>query len=208
MGFIFIFSTVTTQELIAPTEFAEALLTLRDAHVPEGFTVEEVPGPSKSAPYTAAIRITGTSVGTPDLSAGTANHPSRRMQAKESFGRFVILYDPAGQRGWNGTFRLIVLVHADIEPDIAEDQFSGEVAWSWLGDALVKAGAGYHDVAGTVTRVLNQQFGTMRSDDLRVGASDAQIELRASWTPNTTDLRPHFEAVCELLEFVSLGHSK
>ncbi|MDO5747129.1 MAG: DUF3000 family protein [Actinomycetaceae bacterium] len=204
-------------EAVAPAPFIEALTSLRNATIPQGLAVEEVPGPSRSAPYTAAIRISGHS------NAATHLHDN----ASDSVARFVILHDPSGQPGWNGTFRLIVMVHAPIEHDIAQDQFASEVAWSWFGEALEKAGAGYHDVAGTVTRTIDQSFGSIRytppqmpylapyhfedqppnSHDNTVGPgrSEAYLELRASWTPTTPDLQPHFEAVCALLEFMSLG---
>ena len=48
--------------------------------------------------------------------------------------------------------------------------------------------------AGTVTRTASESFGAM-SDK----APDAQIEVRASWTPETPDLSAHIEAWTEML---------
>ena len=80
---------------------------------------EEVPAPRTLAPFAtavgAAVRVDGAEIAT---------------------GRFVLLYDPAGQRGWAGPLRVIVYIRADLEPEIAEDPMVGEVAWSWLIEAL------------------------------------------------------------------------
>ena len=59
------------------------------------------------------------------------------------WGRFVLLYDPAGQDGWAGPFRVIGYVRADLEPEIAADPLVGQVGWSWLTEALDARSAGY-----------------------------------------------------------------
>ena len=51
-------------------------------------------------------------------------------------GRFVLLYDPAGQDGWAGPFRVIAYLRAELEPEIAADPLIGQVGWSWLTEAL------------------------------------------------------------------------
>ena len=55
----------------------------------------------------------------------------------------MLLYDPAGQDGWTGTFRVVVQVHADVEEEMAADPLLGEVGWSWLTDALDLHAPGY-----------------------------------------------------------------
>jgi hypothetical protein len=122
---------------------------------------EEIPAPRTLAPFAAAVgaavRADGTEIAT---------------------GRFVLLYDPAGQRGWAGPLRVIVYIRADTEPEIAEDPMVGEVAWSWLTEALDARTAGYAEPSGTVTRVVTEGFGAKREEPRATG-----FELRASWSP-------------------------
>jgi hypothetical protein len=94
----------------------------------------------------------------------------------------VLLYDPAGQRGWVGPLRVIVYIRAELEPEIAEDPMVGEVAWSWLTEALDARTAGYGEPSGTVTRVVTEGFGAKRAEPRATG-----FELRASWSPLGTE---------------------
>ena len=122
---------------------------------------EEVPAPRTLAPFATAVgatvRVDGAEIAT---------------------GRFVLLYDPAGQRGWAGPLRVIVYIRAELEPEIAEDPMVGEVAWSWLTEALDARTAGYAEPSGTVTRVVTEGFGAKRAEPRATG-----FELRASWSP-------------------------
>jgi hypothetical protein len=71
------------------------------------------------------------------------------------------------------------------------------VGWSWLTEALDAHGAAYTAASGTVTRVATESFGGMADE-----GGSAQLELRASWTPLTSDgidIGPHVEAWGELL---------
>ena len=54
----------------------------------------------------------------------------------------------------------------------------GEVAWSWLTEALDARTAGYAEPSGTVTRVVTEGFGAKRAEPRATG-----LELRASWSP-------------------------
>lgn len=137
-------------------------------------TLEEVPPPKKIAPYAAALR------------AFTVEQVDDYPIAT---GRFVILFDPAGQAGWNGEFRIIIHVRSQMDPELGTDPLLGEVVWSWTHDALDEAGANARDMNGTVTRELSETFG-----GLRLARSETEIEMRASWSPATSDLAPHLEA--------------
>ena len=96
------------------------------------------------------------------------------------WGRFVLLYDPAGQDGWAGPFRVIAYVRAELEPEIAADPLVGQVGWSWLTEALESTSAGYAAPSGTVTRVVTEGFGTKQEDPVAT-----EFEMRASWSPTT-----------------------
>ena len=54
----------------------------------------------------------------------------------------------------------------------------GEVAWSWLTEALDARTSGYAAPSGTVTRVVTEGFGAKRGEPQATG-----FELRASWSP-------------------------
>ena len=57
-----------------------------------------------------------------------------------------------------------------------------------------RRGCGYHHLSGTVTRVLSETFG-----GLVLQSNGTEMEVRASWTPNTVDLSPHLGAWVALL---------
>ncbi|CAM5609004.1 hypothetical protein SCALM49S_00322 [Streptomyces californicus] len=76
-------------------------------------------------------------------------------------GRLVLLHDPAGQDAWNGTFRLVTLVRAELEPEMAADPLLPEVCWSWLTGALEDRGLAYGEASGTVTRAGSHYFGAL-----------------------------------------------
>jgi len=160
---------------VAPPDFEAALLSLRGHRMRPELHLEEIPPPTRIAPYALAL-------------TGEVN-PSEDPEDMLGSGRFVVLYDPEGQEAWNGEFRVIVMARATLEDEFAADPMLGEVGWSWLTDALEAQDAGYHSLSGTVTRVLSETFGGL---ELRSG--EVEIEIRASWTPNSTDLAPHLRS--------------
>jgi Protein of unknown function (DUF3000) len=122
---------------------------------------EDLPAPRKLAPFAVSFGAV-----------------ARVEGAEVASGRFVLLYDPASQRGWSGPLRVIVYIRAEVEREIAEDPMIGEVAWSWLTEALQAGTAGYAEPSGTVTRVITEGFGTKRQEPPAIG-----FEVRASWSP-------------------------
>lgn len=151
------------------------MLSLRGHRMRPELHLEEVPAPTRIAPYALAL-------------TGEVNR-SRDPDDLLGSGRFVVLYDPAGQEAWNGEFRVIMMARANMDPEVSSDPLLGEVGWSWLTEALAEYSAGHHSLSGTVTRVLSESFGGL---ELRDG--DVEVEVRASWSPNTTDLAPHLRA--------------
>ena len=91
-------------------------------------------------------------------------------------GRIVILYDPEEPEGWGGPVRVVAFAQAPLETEIGLDPFVADVA----------------------TKVLSTGYG-----ELAEQGSGAQLELRASWSPLDTDLRPHVEGWAELLCMVA-----
>ncbi|MDO5048415.1 MAG: DUF3000 domain-containing protein [Actinomycetaceae bacterium] len=162
-----------------PQEFIDALLSLRDVSPNTALELEEVPAPRKIAPYAAALR---------------AFTVAEDDEIPIATGRFVVLYDPQKQPGWNSRFRIIVHVRSQMDPELGTDPLLGEVVWSWAHDALDDAGANARDMNGTVTRELSETFG-----GLHLSRSDVEIEMRASWSPATNDLGPHMQAWMSLI---------
>jgi len=163
-----------------------ALLAQRDeigGLRPELF-FEDVPAPRTLAPYASAIAVT-VQVEDDDIASG----------------RLILLYDPAGQKGWAGPLRVIAYIRADLDPDIAEDPLIGQVGWTWLTEALGHRTAGYAEPSGTVTTVVTEGFGAKESEPAVTG-----FELRASWSPAAPDTTPgpeildgHLTAWCDAL---------
>lgn len=159
-----------------PREFGEAVAQLRAARLRPEVQCEDMPAPQRIAPYAAALSADVTVDGE---DAGT--------------GRIVLLHDPAGNETWGGTFRCVAYARAELTRDFADDPMLAEVAWTWLVEALDAMGAEYLAPSGTVTKVTSESFGTMADEE-----SSAQLEVRASWTPQG-DIGPHVEAWGELM---------
>jgi hypothetical protein len=142
---------------------------------------EPMPAPQRIAPYAAALSADVTVDGH-DLSTG----------------RIILLHDPDGNDSWEGTFRCVAYVRAEIDLEMITDPALADVGWTWLTEALAAHGAPYAAASGTITRVATDSFGAMSDDD-----GNAQIEIRASWTPELADaaldITPHVEAWGELL---------
>ncbi|GAA2449571.1 DUF3000 domain-containing protein [Streptomyces macrosporus] len=112
-------------------------------------------------------------------------------------GRFVLLHDPDGQDAWRGTFRVVTLARAELEPEMAADPLLPEVTWSWLTGALQARAVAYAEPGGTVTRTSSYSFG-----ELAGPAPREEIEIRASWTPREGPagaVAGHLHAWCDLL---------
>ncbi len=139
-----------------------------------------MPAPQRIAPYAAAITADVVTAGEP---AGS--------------GRLVLLHDPGGNAAWDGTFRLVTFVRAEIDREMVQDWMLGQVGWSWLLDSLDNHQAGYRAPSGTVTSVMSESFGGMAEEP-----AQAEVEIRASWTPELDDgsgLGAQLEAWSELL---------
>jgi hypothetical protein len=160
----------------APAEFRRAVEQLRAARFRSEMFVEEMPAPQRIAPHASAlsadVTVDGEEVGT---------------------GRIVLLHDPAGNDTWGGTFRCVAYARAEVDPELVSDPLLAEVGWSWLTEALESHGAAYTAPSGTVTCVSSESFGGMAGEP-----ATAQVEIRASWTPEG-DLTDHVEAWGELL---------
>jgi Protein of unknown function (DUF3000) len=168
-----------------PRGFARAVERFRAASVRREVVLTEAPGPQRLAPWSAALTaevvVDGDELAT---------------------GRLVLLHDPVGHEAWQGDYRLVAYARAALDPEMAADPLLGAVAWSWLTDALLAAGAGALAPSGTVTRVASDSFGAIAGE-----VAAAELELRASWTPTDATevpgLSAHVEAFAEVLTVVA-----
>jgi hypothetical protein len=164
-----------------PAAFAAALASVRAAPARPELTVTEIPAPAQLAPYAVALAA--------DV------RPARHGDDSElGTGRFILLYDPDEPEAWGGPFRIVCFAQAPLETDIGLDPFLADVTWSWLVDALDARQARYTAASGTATKIISTGFG-----ELAAQGDGSQIELRASWSPQETDITAHVEGWGELL---------
>jgi hypothetical protein len=165
-----------------PRAFRQAVDALRGARMRTEIEVDPTRPPQRLAPFAYALEAAVVE-GEDELADG----------------RLVLLHDPAGHDAWQGTFRLVTLVRAELEPEMAADPLLPDVCWSWLTGALEARGLSYAEASGTVTRAGSHYFGGL--SDRRPAT---QIEIRASWTPRegvggVPDSAAHLAAWCDLL---------
>jgi hypothetical protein len=187
-----------------PPEFLHALGTLRKAHCRSELRLAEIPAPARLAPFAVAlgaeVMASGPGSGTTPVhgpaamalasAAGTEGEDAIELAT----GRFILLHDPDGSAVWDGEFRIVTYIRAQLEPEMGNDEMLGTVAWTWLVEALENHKAPYRAAGGTATRVLSESFGTLSG---RPGSID--IELRASWTPASSDVTAHLEAWSDMV---------
>ena len=155
----------------------EAVASLARVSSRPEIIVEEVPAPSRLAPYAAALAVDAVDALDRDLASG----------------RFVVLHDPDGHPTWNGTFRVVTFVKAAIEADVVTDSIFDEVAWSWLIECL--GDVDYGALSGTVTRTMSRSFAELQDRQI-----ETDLEIRASWTPGSSDLAQHLDSWFSLVE--------
>jgi Protein of unknown function (DUF3000) len=164
-------------EAAAPEAFTRAVAGLRAATPREEILLEEIAAPQRLAPYGFALSATVL-----------------RSGDEVASGRLILLHDPAGHDAWQGNLRLVTLITAELESDMAGDPLLPAVAWTWLTDALDQHGAAYAAIGGTVTQTTSTRFG-----ELAGPSPTADLEIRASWTPTSDDLAAHLYGWCAML---------
>jgi hypothetical protein len=208
-----------------PQDFADAVAALAGAEVPAAVELDPLPAPVNLAPFAHAIGgavpvpagLLGPSgypihsgaagpSGPPHHSAASAASASSAHAAHSADdevdlagGRLVLLHRPGGHDEWRGAWRVVVLVEADLEAEIAEDPLLAGVAWSWLMDSLADSGARYTAESGTVSRSSSLGFGGLSGRP-----ATTAVEVRASWTPvagpdGAVDFAAHLRAWCGLM---------
>ena len=161
----------------APEAFTRAVAGLRAAVPREEILLEEIDAPRRLAPFGFALSATVL-----------------RDGDEVASGRLILLHDPAGHDAWQGNLRLVTLITAELESDMAGDPLLPAVAWTWLTDGLDQHEAAYTAIGGTVTQTTSTRFG-----ELAGPVPTADLEIRASWTPTSDELGAHLEGWCTML---------
>lgn len=158
----------------------DAAAAVRASEFRSDFVVREIAAPTGLAPDAVAF-------------AGDVRPEPGATQSPYGTGRLVLLHDAQEPSAWNGAWRIISFAQAPLESEIGIDPMIIDVAWSWLQDALHTRNAEHHSLSGTVTKTLSKGFGSLAAE-----GDGAQIELRASWSPDS-DLVTHMHAWAELV---------
>jgi hypothetical protein len=164
-----------------PAAFRAALDALARVSARPEIVLEHIPAPQRLAPWAHAV-------------GATVTEPDGDEDTEIASARFIVLFDPDGHEAWNGTIRCVGYLSAETDEELVDDTMFSEVAWSWLTDALADAGAAHHNVGGTVTRTASTRFG-----DLAGPEHSVDVEMRASWTAQDSDLDRHLTAWLEVL---------
>lgn len=160
--------------------FDDAVARILEVSFREDLVVRQIPAPSGIAPASFAL-------------AGDVRPEPGEHDSAFGTGRFLLLHDASEPEPWNSPWRIVCFAQAPLDTEIGTDPLVADVAWSWLVDALETRSARYHAASGTATKTLSKGFGSLAAE-----GDGAQIELRASWSPEG-DLERHVEAWAELV---------
>lgn len=165
-------------ERIRPEVFREAVASLTSTRVRPEVRVEPLRPPQRLAPWSYAI------------SADVHGADGEELAT----GRLVLLHDPDGVEAWDGVLRLVAFASAELEQQMGVDPMLPAVGWSWLTGALDERAAAYRAAGGTVTQTTSTRFG-----DLVGPSTTVALEMRASWTADTSDMSRHLSAFVDML---------
>ena len=144
-----------------PLTFESVVAVAANMHWRRELIIEEIPAPSKLAPFSFALNA--------DLVVHGENLGNSRL---------VLLHDPSGNDAWEGCFRCVCYVRANVDPEMVTDPLLVDVGWSWLIESLEHNNAAYAAPSGTITAFSSKSYGAIENQQLH-----CEIEMRASWTP-------------------------
>lgn len=171
-----------------PRRFLEARASLSSVSDDPCVLLQPLDPPRRLAPFAVAYSA--------DVTLSTLSDQEEPLGT----GRFVLLHSPQRVDAWDGDFRVICFAKAALESDLGLDPFLSDVAWSWLVDSLASVQAPHRELAGTVTKTINTGYGELATHE-----EGMEIEVRASWTPESSDAGSHLVAWRRFLRQLS-GH--
>lgn len=172
-----------------PADFSAAVESMHAASLRPEITLGTIRPPQRPAPFSHAI---GLEVAHPD-----EEHVPVDSEG-DAFGRLILLHSPAAQEAWEGSMRLVAYIQADMDDAVASDPLLPDVACQWLNESFAEKDARYTNLGGTVTSTASVRFGEIGGPPRAY-----QLEMRASWTAEGTDLSHHVEAFANVLAHVA-----
>lgn len=178
-----------------PLVFTKAVESMHAVTLRPELTLGTIRPPQRLAPFSHAI---GLEVGTEE-DLDPQKHAAVPADSEgDAFGRLILLHDPGAEEAWDGAMRLVAYIQADMDDEVAADPLLPDVAWQWLTEGLDNDDSGYTNLGGTVTSTASVRFGEIG------GPPRAhQLEMRASWTADSTDLSAHVLAFSQVLANVA-----
>lgn len=172
-----------------PAEFSAAVESMHAARLRPEISLGTIRPPQRPAPFSHAV---GLEVAHPEEDNVPVDSDG------DAFGRLILLHSPAAEEAWEGSMRLVAYIQADMDDAVASDPLLPDVAWQWLNESLAETNAGFTNLGGTVTSTASVRFGEIGGPPRAY-----QLEMRASWTAEGTDLQSHVEAFSQVLAHVA-----
>lgn len=173
-----------------PAEFTRAVESMHAAELREELTLGTIRPPQRLAPFSHAVGL--------EVEHDVDPEAIPTDSSGDAFGRLILLHDPGADDAWDGSMRLVAYIQADMDDEVASDPLLPDVAWQWLTEGLAGKGTEHSNLGGTVTSTASVRFGEIG------GPPRAhQLEMRASWTAQGTDLSHHVEAFADVLANVA-----
>lgn len=169
----------------APAEFLLAMSSLKTASTRDELIIEQIAAPGRLAKFEIAFsaQVDATAAG---------------VSSDLGTGRFILLWDEQEPEPWQSRFRVITFAKSPLETNIGADELISDVAWAWLTESLANRNADFIAEAGTATRIISSGYGALSNQ-----SDHAELEIRASWSPTSTNAAAHLEAWQDLVCIMS-----
>ena len=118
--------------------------------------------------------------------------------ADHAVSRLVFAYSSEIPEGWNSSYRIIGYAKSPIDLEMARDEYLANLPWEWLRESLVRHGAYFSNDAGTSTTVISTGHGALIGQP-----QHAELEIRASWSPEGENWQPHLVGWSEMVALIS-----
>ncbi|MDR2799349.1 MAG: DUF3000 family protein [Bifidobacteriaceae bacterium] len=173
-----------------PKSFSEAINSLMGLEVDEKIKLKEIMPPSRISPYSLAVEAT----------------IEDKNNLDTTLGNFVVIYKEDEAAQWGSPFKVITHITSGVENEMASDPVFRQHIWSKFCNTVMQAPS--ININGTVTTSINEYFD---SNDIGIqqnagGTEDSTFDLRASWSTQSSNMKPHFLAWIQT--FTSLTNSE
>lgn len=173
-----------------PIEIAQLETALRDmvasleiTEVRPELEVVQIPSPKGLADDSLALSL-------------NIRHDSE--EADHAVSRLVFAYSAEIPEGWNSSFRIIGYAKSPIDLEMARDEYLSSLPWEWLRESLIRNGAHFSHDAGTSTTVISTGHGALIGQP-----QHAELEIRASWSPEGNSWQPHLVGWAEMVALIA-----